>query len=47
MGVADEQQYRNQEGYIEDDYRIEFVSEHLMYLHKAIEEGSNCFGYHM
>jgi len=47
MGVADEQQYRNEQGFIEDDYRIEFVSEHWMHLHKAIEEGSNCFGYHM
>ena len=46
MGVEGEEKYINSEGYIEDDYRIEFLEEHLMYLHKAIEEGSNCFGYH-
>ena len=27
-------------------YRIEFYEEHLTWLHKRIEEGSNCFGYH-
>jgi len=46
MGVEGEERYVNSEGYIEDDYRIEFFKEHLEHLHKAIEEGSNCFGYH-
>lgn len=32
---------------VEDDYRIEFVKEHLKYLHKAMSDGANCFGYHM
>lgn len=32
---------------VEDDYRIDFVKEHITHLYKAIEEGSNCFGYHM
>ncbi|MNI84704.1 6-phospho-beta-glucosidase GmuD [compost metagenome] len=32
---------------VQDDYRIEFLFEHLRWLHKGIEEGSNCFGYHM
>ena len=32
---------------IEDDYRIEFIKEHLEWLHKAMEEGSNCQGYHL
>ena len=36
----------NADGVIEDDYRIDFYKEHLEYLHKGIEEGSNCFGYH-
>ena len=27
--------------------RIEFLEEHLAWLHKGIAEGSNCFGYHM
>jgi len=46
MGVEGEEKFINSEGYIEDDYRIEFLEEHLSYLHKAIKEGSNCFGYH-
>lgn len=46
MGVEGEDKFINSEGYIEDDYRIDFLKEHLSYLHKAIEEGSNCFGYH-
>ncbi|WP_288221565.1 glycoside hydrolase family 1 protein [uncultured Clostridium sp.] len=46
MGVEGEEKYINSEGYIEDDYRIEFIKEHLVNLNKAIEEGANCFGYH-
>lgn len=34
-------------GYISDDSRIEFIKDHLKMIHKAIEEGSNCVGYHM
>lgn len=45
MGVADEERFEEQ-GQIEDDYRIAFMAQHLKYLHKAIEAGSNCFGYH-
>ncbi|MEG1503843.1 MAG: glycoside hydrolase family 1 protein [Enterococcus sp.] len=47
MGVSHEERFKNAEGMIEDDYRIDFVQEHLEWLHKGIEEGSNCFGYHM
>ncbi len=47
MGVEGEEKYRNADGFIEDDYRIDFVKEHLAWLHKGIEEGSNCFGYHL
>ena len=46
MGVEGEEKYRNAQGYIEDDYRIDFFKEHLSWLHKGIEEGSNCFGFH-
>ena len=46
MGVEGEERFINADGVIEDDYRIDFMKEHLEYLHKAIEEGSNCFGYH-
>lgn len=47
MGVEGEEKFLNADGMIEDDYRIEFVQAHLRYLHQAIEEGANCFGYHM
>ncbi|OCL27714.1 6-phospho-beta-glucosidase [Orenia metallireducens] len=47
MGVEDEARFRNKKGYIDDDYRINFVKEHLKWLHKAIEEGCNVNGYHM
>lgn len=46
MGVEGEERFRNAEGFIEDDYRIDFLKEHLTWLHKGISEGSNCFGYH-
>lgn len=47
MGVEGEAKFRNAEGVIEDDYRIDFIQEHLAWLHKGIEEGANCFGYHL
>lgn len=34
-------------GVIDDSFRTELLKEHLIELHKAIEEGSNCFGVHM
>lgn len=46
MGVAQEERFENADGMIEDDYRIEFMQDHLKQLHRAIEEGSSCFGYH-
>lgn len=47
MGVSREERFLNEEGVIEDDYRIEFIQEHLEWVHKGIEEGSNCYGYHL
>lgn len=47
MGVEGEERFINADGMIEDDYRIEFIQEHLGWLAKAIEEGSNCQGYHL
>ncbi|MBC8930699.1 glycoside hydrolase family 1 protein, partial [Escherichia coli] len=47
MGVEGESRYRNADGMIEDTYRIDFIKSHLKWLHKAIEEGSNCHGYHL
>lgn len=46
MGVENEERYRNANGQIEDDYRIAFYEEHLAWLHKAIQEGSRCIGFH-
>lgn len=47
MGVSKEERYLNSEGVIEDDYRIQFIQEHLYWLSKGMNEGSNCFGYHL
>lgn len=47
MGVEGEERYINEEGRVDDDYRIEFVRDHLKYVHKALEEGVNVKGYHM
>ncbi len=46
MGVENEERFRK-DGIIHDDYRIDFYKEHLTWLHKGIEEGSNCIGYHV
>lgn len=45
MGIADEERFRNDSGMIEDDYRIEYISEHLAWLLKGVAKGSNCKGY--
>ncbi|WP_128894574.1 glycoside hydrolase family 1 protein [Longirhabdus pacifica] len=47
MGVEDEERFRDEQGVIHDDYRIEFMKEHLKWLHRAIEEGVNVKGYHL
>ncbi|SHJ87436.1 6-phospho-beta-glucosidase [Clostridium cavendishii DSM 21758] len=47
IGVEGEEKFRGKDGIIQDDYRIDFIKEHLIYLHKGIEEDSNCFGYHL
>lgn len=47
MGVEGEERFLNADGMIEDDYRIEFIQDHLAWLHKAIQEGANCKGYHL
>ncbi|MBL5885182.1 glycoside hydrolase family 1 protein [Lelliottia aquatilis] len=45
MGVENEGQFRGNDGVIADDYRINFISEHLYYTLLACEEGANCHGY--
>lgn len=46
MGVAEEERFMNGDGVIEDDYRIEFIHDHLENVQKAIHDGANIFGYH-
>lgn len=45
MGVENEEHFIDKTGQVQDDYRIEFISEHLSWLLQAVEEGSNCEGY--
>jgi 6-phospho-beta-glucosidase len=47
MGVEGEEKFRDEKGIIQDVYRIEFIQEHLKWVHKAIQEGSNVKGYHL
>ena len=46
MGVEEEEKFI-ENGIVQDNYRIDFLKEHLRYLHKSIEDGSNCLGFHM
>lgn len=45
MGVENEQRYRDESGIIQDDYRIDFIKEHLDCAIRAAKEGCNCQGY--
>lgn len=45
MGRENEENYQNEQGMVEDDYRIDFISQHLRYLLKAVADGANCEGY--
>lgn len=47
MGVADEERFMDEDGMIQDDYRIEFIHDHLENIQKAIADGANIFGYHL
>lgn len=47
MGIENESRFIDENGDINDQERIEFYTEHLSYLHQAISEGANCFGYHV
>ncbi|KXT78964.1 glycoside hydrolase family 1 protein [Streptococcus sp. DD13] len=44
MGVEGEERFRK-DGFIQDDYRIDFIKDHLRELHRAIADGANCKGY--
>ncbi|TDT61284.1 glycoside hydrolase family 1 protein [Fonticella tunisiensis] len=47
MGVMGEEAHKDANGVIQDDYRIDYVADHLRWLFKAVEEGANCVAYHM
>ncbi|MEC6746964.1 glycoside hydrolase family 1 protein [Marinilactibacillus sp. XAAS-LB27] len=47
MGVSEEERFADDKGIIQDDYRIEFIYDHLANVQKAIDAGANCFGYHL
>ncbi|MGP2424566.1 glycoside hydrolase family 1 protein [Yersinia sp. 2538 StPb PI] len=47
MGVEGEEQFITPSGRVDDQYRIEFIRAHLKWLHQALQEGSNCKGYHL
>ena len=47
MGVAEEERFLNKDGQIEDVYRIDYIKDHLAYVHKAINEGCDIKGYHL
>lgn len=46
MGAEKEDVFCDEKGVIQDDYRIEFIKDHLNWVAKAIEDGANCLGYH-
>jgi len=45
MGVAHEERFLDTQGVVQDDYRIDFMREHLQALAAGIAAGSNCQGY--
>lgn len=47
IGVQKEERFRSADGKISDDYRIDYLKEHLIWAHRAIEEGVNLKGYHV
>ncbi|EKN3346556.1 glycoside hydrolase family 1 protein [Yersinia ruckeri] len=47
MGVEGEEQFIDATGMVDDDYRIDFIRDHLTWLHQAVQEGCNCKGYHL
>lgn len=45
MGIENEERFMDENGVVQDDYRIEFIREHLNKALDVIEAGSNCKGY--
>lgn len=47
MGVANEERFMDEKGQVIDDYRIEYIQDHLAYVWLAIQDGCNINGYHL
>lgn len=45
MGAQREGRYRDGSGMIQDDYRIEYIHDHLVWAHRAIRDGANLTAY--
>lgn len=45
MGQEDEMRFADPSGQIQDNYRIDFIGQHLRYLLEAVEAGAKCEGY--
>lgn len=46
IGIEGEYLHKDAQGTIQDDYRVEFVRDHLRWIARAIDEGARCRGYH-
>jgi len=47
MGIQDEYRFKNKDGQIQDDYRIDYVKKHLIWAYQAIQDGAKLVGYNM
>lgn len=46
ISITGEENMRDENGMVDDSFRTDLFKEHMIELHRAIEEGSNCFGVH-
>ncbi len=46
ISMTNEDQMMDENKVVDDHFRTELFKEHMIELHRAIEEGSNCFGVH-
>ncbi|WOO88883.1 glycoside hydrolase family 1 protein [Mollicutes bacterium LVI A0078] len=46
ISITGEENMRDENGVVDDSFRTKLFKEHMIELHRAIEEGSNCFGVH-
>ncbi|WP_028273210.1 glycoside hydrolase family 1 protein [Atopococcus tabaci] len=45
MGIEGEERFQDDQGMVQDDYRIDYIRDHLSALLDAVEDGSSCEGY--